>query len=387
VLLDNLENGAANPWGIAWSADGTRLVVTHAGTHEISVIDFPTLMVHLLDVRTTFALDKTVDPNTIFRTQPELADDLPFLTGSRQRVNLTQTDLGPRAVVVAGHTAYVANYFSDTLTKIDLTASPYKPESIPLGPKPKMNAIRKGELYFHDATICFQGWQSCSSCHPNDGRADGLNWDLPNDGLGNSKNTKSLLLAHKTPPAMSLGVRATAETAVRAGIQHILFTKQPEEVAGSMDEYLKSLKPVTSPCLVHGKLSKTAKRGEKVFTRAGCDVCHAPGLYTDLQPHDVGTRGEKTFARADCEVCHGSGLHTNPHPHGVCTRSLNDRPTDKFYTPTLVEVWRTAPYLHDGSAATMHDVVTTYNPHDEHGETSNLSQQEIDDLCEYVLSL
>ena len=43
-----------------------------------------------------------------------------------------------------------------------------------------------------------------------------LNWDLLNDGVGNPKNTRSLLLAHKTPPAMFLGVRANAEAAVRA---------------------------------------------------------------------------------------------------------------------------------------------------------------------------
>jgi cytochrome c peroxidase len=186
---------------------------------------------------------------------------------------------------------------------------------------------------------------------------DGLNWDLLNDGVGNPKNTRSLLLAHQTPPVMFLGVRANAEAAVRAGIKFILFTNQPESVATSIDEYLKSLKPVPSPYLVHGKLSDAAKRGNKLFSQAGCADCHVPGLYTDLHPHDVGTR------------------------------ATYDGPADKFYTPTLIEVWRTAPYLHDGSAATMRDVVTTCNPHDEHGETSKLSQQDVDDLCEYVLSL
>jgi cytochrome c peroxidase len=156
---------------------------------------------------------------------------------------------------------------------------------------------------------------------------------------------------------MFLGVRTNAEAAVRAGIEFILFTNQPESVAASIDEYLKSLKPVPSPHLVHGKLSNAAKRGEKLFFRTGCANCHVPGLYTDLQPHDVGTR------------------------------AAYDRPADKFYTPTLIEVWRTAPYLHDGSAATVRDVVTTGNPHNQHGTTSNLSDQEMGDLCEYVLSL
>jgi cytochrome c peroxidase len=282
---------------------------------------------------------------------------LPFLTGARERVKLPEGNLGPRALTIIGRKVYVANYFSDTLNVINLDAPQSGVESISVGPKREMDVVRKGELYFHDATICFQGWQSCSSCHPGDARVDGFNWDLLNDGIGNPKNTKSLLLAHKTPPVMSLGVRGTAETAVRAGIKFILFTNQPEEVLSAIDEYLKSLKPVPSPYLVNGKLSDAAKRGKQLFSNTGCADCHVPGLYTDLRPHDVGTRASY------------------------------DRPADKFYTPTLIEIWRTAPYLHDGSAATMRDVVTTRNPHNEHGETSGLSSQEIDDLCTYVLSL
>ncbi len=222
-----------------------------------------------------------------------------------------------------------------------------------------MSQTRKGELYFHDAGLCFQGWQSCASCHPGQARVDGLNWDLLNDGIGNPKNVKSLLLAHKTPPAMSMGVRETAETAVRAGIQHILFTVQPEEVPAAIDTYLKSLKPVPSPYLVRGRLSAQARRGQKLFNAAqvGCVTCHPPGLCTDLKSYDVGTRG------------------------------CFDQPQDRFDTPTLVECWRTAPYLHDGSAATIPDVLTTHNPRDAHGRTSQLTAQEISDLAAYVLSL
>ena len=74
---------------------------------------------------------------------------------------------------------------------------------------------RRGEFYFNDATIGFQGWQSCASCHSSEGRVDGLNWDNLNDGIGNPKNAKSLFLAHRTPPSMALGVRADANIAVR----------------------------------------------------------------------------------------------------------------------------------------------------------------------------
>jgi YVTN family beta-propeller protein len=356
ISLDDAESGAANPWGLAWSPDSATILVTHAGTHEVSVINFAALLAKLTNPSVVLGPAKVLGYAAATAGQTNVSPEVIPL-GVRERVKLPDTDFGPRAVAVVGHTAYVANYFSDTLSVLDLSAPYLKAESIPLGPKPEMNTARKGEFYFHDASICFQGWQSCSSCHPGDARADGLNWDLLNDGISNPKNTRSLLLAHHTPPVMSLGVRTNAEAAVRAGIRHILFTVQPDEIPAAIDEYLKSLKPVPNPNLVHGQLSKAAKRGEKGFLRVGCAKCHPPGLFTDLQKHDVGTR--VTF----------------------------DKATDRFVTPTLVEIWRTAPYLHDGSAATMRDVVTTRNPHDEHSETSKLSPQDIDDLCEYVLSL
>ena len=56
-------------------------------------------------------------------------------------------------------------------------------------------------------------------------------------------------------------------------------------------------------------------------------------------------------------------------------------------TPMLIEAWRTAPYLHDGRAATVKEVLTKYNTDDKHGSTSDLSDQQIDDLANFVLSL
>jgi hypothetical protein len=364
-LLDNIDRGAANPWGAAWSEDGRTLVVALAGTHELSVTDFPALLAKLaklakLSPEPTAPISPALPYSSSGTRAPsDVPNDLSFLVGVRERRQLPEGDLGPRAVVVVGRRAYVANYFSDTLTVLELDGAYPKAESIPLGPKRHMTAARRGELYFNDARICFQGWQSCASCHPGEGRVDGLNWDLLNDGIGNPKNVKSLLLAFKTPPAMSIGVRESAEAAVRAGIRHILFTVQPSEVGDSLDAYLKSLKPVPSPHLEKGRLSAAAKRGKKVFgsKEAGCAQCHPGPLFTDLKSYDVGTVGRF------------------------------DKPSDTFDTPTLVEGWRTAPYLHDGSAATMRDVLTTANPSDQHGKTSQLTADEINDLIEYVLSL
>jgi cytochrome c peroxidase/sugar lactone lactonase YvrE len=358
VLLDNIDAGAANPWAVAWSADASKFCVTHAGTHELSVVEFPALLAKLSKLAAPDAGQK-VDYTAASRTAAEVPNDLSFLVGLRQRIKLPVADRGPRAVVLTGSCAWLANYFSDSLAVIDLTAPRPVPEPVLLGSSSEVTKARRGELLFNDAGICFQGWQSCSSCHSHDARVDALNWDNLNDGIGNPKSAKSLLHAHRTPPSMWLGVRSNALVAVRAGIRNSLFTVQPPEVADALDEYLLSLKPIPSPRLVKGKLSPAAERGKKLFFSdvVGCADCHKGALYTDQKSHDVGTIGKF------------------------------DQPTDRFDTPSLIEVWRSGPYLHDGRAATIRDVVTTFNGDDRHGATSRLKPQQIDELAAFVLSL
>ena len=164
-----------------------------------------------------------------------------------------------------------------------------------------------------------------------------------------------MVLAHQTPPAMSLGVRATAEAAVRAGLKTTMFSDASETDAAAIDEYLKSLEPVPSPHLVNGDLSESAKRGLRLFgdRRLGCLNCHPPPLFTDLRSHDVGTQNSEELESS-------------------------------FDTPTLIEVWRTAPYMHDGRHLTVKEMLLQEK---RHGNVSHLNPQEIDDLAEFVLSL
>jgi len=228
--------------------------------------------------------------------------------------------------------------------------------SIVLGRQPLLTPERKGEIWFHDASLCKQEWQSCASCHPSEGRSDALNWDLLNDGMGNPKNTKSLLFSHATPPSMISGIRPTASIAVRAGFEHIFFTKQSDEIIASVDAYLKGLMPVESPFLTDGGLSISALKGKEVFEKAGCVKCHSGPYYTNMRKYDVET---------------GKG----------------DEEGEKFDTPTLIEVWRTAPYLYNGKAKDIKEVFTIYNEGDKHGNTSNLTENELNDLINYCLSL
>ncbi|MEI6807479.1 MAG: cell surface protein [bacterium] len=346
VLLDDLDLGAANPWGIACSADGQRILVAHAGTHEISIIDRQALHDRLARV----AKGEKAGVSTSLADVP---NDLSFLVGIRQRVQLPGN--GPRGLCVAGDKAVAGMYFSDDLAVVSLTNATTAARTVSLGTKAPLSQIRTGEMFFGDAQLCFQKWQSCASCHP-DTRVDGLNWDLLNDGIGNPKNTKNMLMCFQTPPSMSLGIREDAGKAVRAGLKFIQFAVRPETDALAIDAYLTSMQPVPSPHLVKGKLSDSASRGLKIFKSTGCADCHPGPLFTDLKSYDLELGEGQDKGKA-------------------------------MDTPTLVESWRTAPYLHDGRASDMKDVFVRHNPKDLHGRTKKLSPKELDDLVEYVLSL
>ena len=347
VLLDNVDRGAANPWAVALTKDQSKIVVTLAGTHEIEVINRTALHKKLIK------LEKGKLTSTILKKLADVSQDLSFLVGMRKRIKLG--GYVPRGLAMVGNTAFATLYFSDAISAVDLSNMKYpKVKTYALGPKLKMTKVRKGELYFHNADQCFQQWQSCASCHP-DARTDGLNWDLLNDGVGNPKSTKSMLYSHFTAPVMITGIRPKAEVAVAAGFKHIQFLDAPKDVQESVNAYLKSLRPIPSPYLVKGKLSDAAKRGEKVFLKAGCLNCHVGKYLTNCKMFDVGIADDR---------------HKG----------------DKFDTPTLIEVWRTAPYLYDGRAISILDMLKNHNKKNMHGDTKNLTKQELSDLAEYILS-
>jgi DNA-binding beta-propeller fold protein YncE len=326
ILLDDIDHGAANPWDLDFSADGGKLFVSHAGTHELSIIDWEKMEA---------ALNGTANRDAGYG----ISENLGFIYPYRKRVALEGN--GPRALLSDGETLFAANFFSDNLSMIDL--DDYDERSIRLG-EADLPAERLGEMYFHDASLCFQGWQSCVSCHP-DARVDGLNWDLLNDGIGNPKNAKSLLLSHETPPVMSLGVRSHARVAVRAGFRHIQFADVPEEYSSLVDSYLEGLEPVQSP---HSPSGQDYDKGKALYATLKCHECHPAPLFTDLRSYPLG-KDENL----------------------------------QWDTPTLVELWRTGPYWHDGRYAALEDLFDK----EKHGLDEPLSPEDIRALTAYLLAL
>jgi cytochrome c peroxidase len=107
-------------------------------------------------------------------------------------------------------------------------------------------------------------------------------------------------------------------------------------------------------------LSLAEARGRELFNSpvTECAFCHPAPLYTDQQTHDVGT--------ADGE---------------------NEWFGPLIDTPSLRYLYDSAPYLHDGSAGTLYETLTSKNPNDEHGVTSHLTETELQDLVAFLLAL
>ncbi|MDO4629983.1 MAG: hypothetical protein Q4C70_12440 [Planctomycetia bacterium] len=360
LTLDHYTFAAANPWDVACSADGKWLVVTHAGTMDVSVIDRLAMHIHF---------ENSLAPYPAIGATPDHAEDL---IPTQKRV--FTSGRGPRAVVIGyeyGGTddkntendvsrpiAYVVNTFSDTVDRIVLADNPFNSGRTILlsGKLPRPTIQRRGESLFNDGQLCFEQWQSCATCHP-DARSDGLNWDLLNDGSGNPKSSKSMLYAHRTPPAMAVGVRKDAELAVRKGVESIHFMEPREKDACAMDAYLTALEPRRAPILREAE--------------------------TDAELHASIQRGRRLFHgnRTQCALCHTGKYYTDGRLHGVGTATVHEsRPMD---TPTLCECWRTAPYLHDGRYVTIFELLKE----GKHGFTVPLSDKELRDLEAYVLSL
>ena len=289
----------------------------------------------------------------------------------------------PRAVAVSPDSRWV--YVYDTLDFQIRVVDAEKLETvarIPCAQTKKSAAWVRGKLLFNSALEPMVGrrWISCSSCHP-DGQADARTWQNP-EGLRNTTGFAAMARTHPLHWSADRDEAHDFENTIRGPLmQGRGLIRGPAQKdlgppnAGlstdldAMAEYCNSFWPTLSPHAAGpGKLSPAAERGKEVFFRTdvGCASCHSGPLYTNsaLEPkpfqlHDVGT-GE-------------------------------DDPSEKmgprYDTPTLLGIYRTAPYLHHGKARTLREVLVEQNRGDRHGKTIQLAAPEIDALVAFLKSL
>jgi len=241
------------------------------------------------------------------------------------------------------------------------------------------NLLHGKRLFFSSARpdLAQAAWISCNTCHI-EGEHDGRTWLLqflgevpPGEQPVIRRNTTSLLGMIETYPlrwSAEWDESADSEFSVRFeqfgtglidGQMHPTLGDPNQGRSYDLDCLAVFIDSFVIPSRSH-TLKQAEQRGKTIFEspQTQCATCHPAPLYTDLQVHDVGT--------AD-----GEGEWFGP---------LID-------TPTLRFLYDSAPYLHDGSAATLQDVLTSFNPNDKHGVTSHLTAQQLDDLAAFLLAL
>ena len=364
VLLDDLTKGAPDPWAVVGSADGKRLWISHRGVHEVSAIDIGRIHDLLAgDVPPELAEIKDGQRDNIWvrikkdkGELAELARDLTALYISKTRRRGPSGGKGPTGMALGPNEKklYVANYYGGTVSVLDATGGKLL-TTINMGEQDELDAARRGEIFFHDATQCYQRWHSCASCHLDNGRIDGLTWDFMRDGIDNGKDVISLVNLTDTSPHNRLATRANPRVCMETGI---LGSHQVVPEPADVDDllaYMRSLTAEPNPNVP--QFAEAARRGKRLFEgKADCGTCHPGPYFTDKKQHDVGTS------------------------------SPNDGHA-RYDTPSLVEAYRTAPYFHDGRAATIGQVMADQNPKQLHGNLKELTSQEREDLIAYVLSL
>jgi YVTN family beta-propeller protein len=264
----------------------------------------------------------------------------------------------PRGIVLTadGHRAYVLNTLSDDVSVLDLV-SQKELSRVAVTESPLPPQVRRGKVLFFSsarAELARDQWVSCASCHLEAGH-DGRTWPF-DDG---PRNTPVILGLADSAPFHWSGDRVDLFDFQKTIIDVQGGTGINEQEIADLAAFLGFGAFGASPeRQIDGSLTSVAETGREVFDAAGCAACHRGDAFTDGQLHDIGTS-------IDARETRGS----------------------EFDTPSLLGIHDSAPYLHDGRAVTLHELLTTLNVGDSHGVTSNLTDEQLDALVAYLRSL
>ena len=349
VPLDELERYVARPFGVAIAPDKSRLYITSGGSELVTVIDVPRLLRYVHLHHAPFVQDLSASANYV--------------------VTRIQVGRDPRGMLLShdGRTLMVANRLDDTISVID-TQTDRVGSTIRLASPAKLSVLRYGEQTFYTARYSFQGQIGCANCHI-DSTFDGLEWDLEPDGFGRDIVDNRLIEDLKgTEPFKWNGGNPNLPTECGPRTEKYFWrsANYDDLTLADLVTYMLSLPPRPNRWRLPGyELSPAQMRGKAIFERT-VDKFHNP---IPLQNR--------------CSYCHSGPKGTDQKSFDVGTK----RPTDNsglLDTPQLTNVALTAPYLHDGSAATLEQIWTVFNPEDKHGRTNDLTKDELNDLVEYL---
>ena len=260
------------------------------------------------------------------------------------------------------------------------------------------------QLYF-DPRLSSDGKVSCASCHdPQKGYSNGEAFASGIEGKKGGRNAPTVInTAYQTfqfwdgraksleeqafgpiqnPIEMNMPLDDVVKklnqiTGYRDQFQKVFGTDVTADgIANAIASYERTILCGDSPydrfkAGDHAALSDAAQRGMKLFFgKAKCSACHSGHNFTDNAFHNIGIPG-------------------TDDGRTVISKALGDK--GAFKTPTLRDIGKSGPYMHDGSLATLEDVVAHYvkggtqNPHlDEEIYPLKLSAEETADLIAFL---
>jgi YVTN family beta-propeller protein len=352
VPIDELDRYFAMPFGVAITPDKSRLFVTTAGSDSVTVIDIARLLAFVRANRHPFANDLSASANYVVTRIP--------------------VGRNPRGIVLSPDRKllYVSNRMDDNISVIDSGTNKVI-STIDLGGPKTVTPIRRGERTFNSGRYAFQGQFGCSNCHI-DATFDGLEWDLEPDGFGvDIVDNRSIEDLMGTEPFKWNGGNPDLPTECGPRVEKYFFRSQSYNADELTDlvTYVFSI-PVRPNRyrLPNGELTPAQERGKAIFERT--------------RSKD----GKPIPENNQCAVCHSGRKYTNQKLADVGTGKKTDR-SPLIDTPHLPDVAYSAPYLHDGSARSLEEIWTVFNPNDKHGVSNDLTKDELNDLIEYLRTL
>jgi cytochrome c peroxidase len=236
-------------------------------------------------------------------------------------------------------------------------------------PVPEANPLTRGKIalgrrLFFDKRLSRDGSLACSTCHdPSRAFADGRPVPQGINGVPGARNAPALInrgygrhffwdgRAASLERQVIQPITSPIELGLTAAELERRTRMKVREVADALATYVRTIRSGDSRFdrYVAGQtsaLTSLEKSGLDLFRGRGrCTVCHVGPSFTDEQFHNTG-------------VAWRNGQFSDQGRYLVTGL---DRDRGAFKTPTLREIARTAPYMHDGSLATLDEVVEFYS--------------------------
>lgn len=334
LALDTRGRAVGDPHGAAFSPDGKWLAVTGSGTQE------------LLFFESTAVPWTSGDPGDFLDPRLSKAD------GKLRRVPLGGRPLTVTFLPDSDHVV-VANYLLDAVQVVDAITGKVT-QSISLGGPAQPSLARQGESLFYDARRSHHQWFSCHTCHV-DGHTCGLTFDtLNDDSYGNPKLTPTLRGVVHTGPWTWHGWQKDLGAAVEKSLTETMFGPRPTaEETKALVAFLSTLDHPPNP---HAKSTAAGERGQAIFQgKARCARCH---------------KGEHYYSERNYDV----KLEPDGSPYPL------------WNPPSLRGLFDRGPFLHDGRARTLDELIETHHSSEKLGGAT-LTPDERRDLVEFLRSL